>query len=187
MQTAFFEHLNNHKPAQGRETESLAKMHRFIETDGDNLFCRSNQKGHFTASAWVVNGQMDKVLLVHHKKLKAWLQPGGHADGSDDILAMAQQEVWEETGIKDTKLGLEGIFDVDAHNIPEAPKNGVLEPAHVHYDIRYLLIADDSIPLKVSDESHDVKWFDLNEANKANPWLERMIEKTKKLKEDKEG
>ena len=181
MAATFFKHIDMHKPYTGREAESLEKMHRFIETDKDNLFCRSNQKGHFTASAWVVNAQMDKVLLVHHKKLKKWLQPGGHADGSDDILAMAKQEVWEETGLKNTKLGYDGIFDVDTHHIPEAPKNGVMEPPHIHYDIRYLLIADESTSLKVSDESNDLAWFDLDETVKLNPELGRIVLKTKKL------
>ena len=185
METTFFKHMDMHKPYPGQEAESLEKMKRFMETDGkDNLFSRSNQEGHFTASAWVVNAQMDKVLLVHHKKLNKWLQPGGHADGSDDILAMARQEVWEETGLKNVKLGYDGIFDVDAHPIPEAPKNGVMEPAHTHYDIRYLLIADENTPLAVSDESNDLSWFDLDKAVQFNPELERMVLKTQKLSQE---
>ena len=184
MDGTFFKHIDTHQPHPGREAESMAKVYRFIKTDSHNLFCRSNQKGHFTASAWVVNTQMDKALLVHHKKLKKWVQPGGHADGSDDILAMARQEVWEETGLKNTKLGYDGIFDVDAHQIPEAPKNGVIEPAHIHYDIRYLLIADDTTPLAISDESNDLAWFGLDEAAQLNPELERMVLKTKKFRKD---
>lgn len=178
MTSVFFDHLKKHQPEAGREAESLEKMRRFLQTDRDNLFSRTNLKGHFTASAWVVNKEMDKVVLVHHKKLDKWVQPGGHADGSDDILAMAKQEVWEETGLKNTELGYDGIFDVDAHSIPEAQKNGKTEPEHIHYDIRYLLVADGSDTVQVSDESNDVKWVPLEKARELNPEMERMINKT---------
>lgn len=179
----FFEHIKRHKPAKGREEESLEKIKAFIASDKENLFSRTNLKGHITASAWVVNPEMTKTVLVHHKKLGKWVQPGGHADGSEDILGMARQEVWEETGLKNTKPGYDGIFDVDAHTIPEAPKNGVMEPAHTHYDVRYLLLAEGEV--RVSDESHDVKWVTLEKAKELNPEMGRMIDKTIKVREGK--
>lgn len=181
----FFEHIKRHEPTTGREEKSLDAIKAFIDSDRDNLFSRTNLKGHITASAWVVNPEMTKTVLVHHKKLDKWVQPGGHADGSEDILGMARQEVWEETGLKNTELGYDGIFDVDAHTIPEAQKNGVMEPAHTHFDVRYLLVADGSEDVQVSDESHEVKWAGLEEAKKLNPEMGRMIEKTIKVREGK--
>ncbi len=40
--------------------------------------------GHFTASAFLLNHDQTKFLLMHHKKLNKWLQLGGHCE-SDDI------------------------------------------------------------------------------------------------------
>lgn len=181
----FFEHIEQHKPMAGREAKSLEKIKAFIASDRDNLFSRTNLEGHITASAWVVNPEMTKTVLVHHKKLNKWVQPGGHADGSDDILGMARQEVWEETGLKNTELGYDGIFDVDAHAIPEAQKNGKTEPAHTHYDVRYLFVADGDEDVVISDESNDVKWVPLDMAQELNPEMGRMITKTANLREGK--
>ena len=131
---------------------------------GDNLFCRSNLEGHITASAWVVNKTMDKALLIKHKSLGYWLMPGGHADGSDDILAMAMREVEEETGVQNLTVLGDGIFDLDVHGIPAAHKHGKDEPHHTHYDVRYLLVADENEDLILAeDESDDVKWIPFEE------------------------
>ena len=52
-------------------------------------------------------------------------------------------------------------FDLDVHHIP-ARYDGdgqLIEDAHEHHDIRFLLIAQAEQPILVSDESHDVGWF----------------------------
>jgi 8-oxo-dGTP pyrophosphatase MutT (NUDIX family) len=53
-----------------------------------------------TGSAWIVDNTGENILLTHHAKLNRWLQPGGHADGDEDILNVAQREAEEETGLK---------------------------------------------------------------------------------------
>ncbi len=55
--------------------------------------------GHVTGSAWLVNRGGDEVLLTHHLKLGGWFQLGGHADGDTDVLAVAQREGEEESGL----------------------------------------------------------------------------------------
>src|SRR5882672_1965365 len=84
----------------------------------ENSFQRTHLPGHITGSAWVVNPEKTKTLLVHHAKLNKWVQPGGHADGDENILNVALREAEEETGLKDMKPA-EGIFDLDIHLIPE--------------------------------------------------------------------
>jgi 8-oxo-dGTP pyrophosphatase MutT (NUDIX family) len=121
-------------------------------------FERTHLPGHFTGSAWITNPDRSKVLLVHHGKLNQWMQPGGHADGEADLHQVAVREAWEETGA--TPLVSEPvIFDLDIHTIP-ARKDF---PQHEHYDVRFLLVADDQIPVMVSHESHDVRWVLLTE------------------------
>jgi len=123
-------------------------------------FHRETSVGHITGSAWVVNTTYTKALLTHHKKLGKWLQLGGHADGDDNILRVAQRELTEESGLCDVALLSDEIFDLDVHVIPSRKK----EPEHLHYDIRFLFCADDSKPLVVQrSESHHLQWVDLNE------------------------
>lgn len=95
---------------------------------------------------------------MHHAKLNKWVQPGGHADGEENILNVALREAEEETGLKNLMPNA-AIFDVDVHVIP-ARKDF---PEHFHYDIRFLIEADEREKIVVSDESHDVKWVSLDE------------------------
>jgi 8-oxo-dGTP pyrophosphatase MutT (NUDIX family) len=120
-------------------------------------FERTHLPGHITGSAWIVSPDRTQVLLVHHGKLNRWMQPGGHADGEEDVLNVALREAEEETGVQNpTVIG--GIFDMDIHTIP-ARKDF---PEHLHYDLRFLMEADPAKKITVSEESHDVKWVPLD-------------------------
>lgn len=130
-----------------------------------DCFQRHHLPGHITGSAWIINAHRDKVLLVHHAKLNRWLQPGGHADGEENVFNVAYREAKEETGVAEFKALLPGIFDLDIHVIP-ARKDF---PEHLHYDIRVLLEADELAPLLISEESHDVKWIGLKALHTLNP------------------
>ena len=64
---------------------------------------------------------------------------------------------------------------MDIHLI--AARSGV--PAHEHHDLRYLLMASAEQPLRISDESHDLRWFakhDLKETIREESVL-RMLRK----------
>jgi 8-oxo-dGTP pyrophosphatase MutT (NUDIX family) len=150
--------LENHSVTDAAE---LAHARRFIEFMHRQPRCfeRSLAEGHVTGSAWIVDPAHENVLLVHHCKLGRWLQPGGHADGDPDSLAVALREAREETGLTRLRPLGEGIFDVDVHEIPE--HGGVA--AHLHYDVRWLFEADPAEPLTVSAESHAVAWRPLAE------------------------
>ena len=145
----------------------------------DDAFMRHHLPGHITGSAWVINPNRSKVLLHHHKKLNKWLQPGGHADGDSNVLQVALRELEEETGIKNVKRLVDGIFDLDIHPIPSRPDF----PEHLHYDVRFCFEADELEPIVVSDESIEVKWISFNNLNlfSENESLFRMMEKSVKL------
>jgi 8-oxo-dGTP pyrophosphatase MutT (NUDIX family) len=123
---------------------------------------RDHLPGHITGSAWVLNQDRTQVLLVHHAKLNRWLQPGGHADGDEDVLAVALRELEEETGLKGVQSLLPGIFDIDIHPIPTRKDF----PQHDHYDVRFAFMANDQEPLLVSEESHAVQWVLLSELDR---------------------
>lgn len=136
-----------------------------------DCFQRSHLPGHFTGSAWIVSNNREKVLLVHHAKLKRWLQPGGHADGDEHIANVALREMQEETGLIPVEIPTI-IFDIDIHEIPARGDF----PKHDHYDIRYLFLVDESAPLLISHESTDLQWVRLDELERFadSPSLLRM-------------
>lgn len=146
----------------------------------DNCFERSLTFGHITASAWVLDVDNGKVLLLHHKKLNKWLQPGGHADGNENVVAIARQELEEETGLKDIFLLKEGIFDLDIHRIP-ARKN---EAEHEHYDVRFVFSTKSPSSIVKNHESNDLKWValdDVAEYSQEEPSIMRMVDKSEEL------
>jgi len=124
-----------------------------------NCFDRSNLIGHITGSAWVVSADSQRIVLIHHKKLNKWMQPGGHSDGNPHTATVALREATEETGLNNLKLASEDIFDLDIHQIPER----VGEPAHDHFDVRFVVRAGTNETLHINDEVSDLRWFDLKE------------------------
>ncbi|WP_375359401.1 NUDIX hydrolase [Candidatus Tisiphia endosymbiont of Neophilaenus lineatus] len=83
-----------------------------------NPFSRETKEGHFTASGFLLNSDKTKFLLMHHRKLDKWLQPGGHCDGNNNILAVAIKEAQEESGILEIEPISRQIYDIDVHLIP---------------------------------------------------------------------
>ncbi len=153
-----------------------AETIRFVEAHADCLL-RTCAPGHLTGSAWVVNAERWRTLLTHHRKLDKWLQLGGHADGDGDLLAVAEREAREESGLTSVRAVSAEIFDVDRHWIPE--RKG--EPGHYHYDLRFMLVADPREPLAVSSESKDLAWVPLEQVTRLNPEesMARMVRKTR--------
>lgn len=146
-----------------------------------DAFQRHHLPGHITGSSWILDSSRKFVLLVHHGTLNKWLQPGGHADGEENVLNVALREAQEETGVQHFRVLHEDFFDIDIHPIPTRPGF----PGHLHYDIRFLFEADKSEKLVVSDESHDVAWVDVNELDSlthGNPSIMRMAQKADALK-----
>ena len=104
------------------------------------------------------------MALVHHRKLGRWLQPGGHAEAADgeDLLATALREASEETGCPVAPHpAAPRPLDVDVHPIPSRGT----EPAHLHLDVRFLVLTDHPEALREDPEgSSGVRWFELDEA-----------------------
>lgn len=163
-----------HPSVYRSQIEDAAECLRFLNEDAD-CFERSNVYGHFTGSALIVDPVKRKLLLVHHKKLDKWLQPGGHCDGISDPFFTAWQESFQETGLK-TIVPLDpwSIIDIDIRPYPEHA--GV--PEHLHYDVRYLFSADSEAFHAASDESNDIAWVspeDLDQYSTETP-LQRLVD-----------
>jgi 8-oxo-dGTP pyrophosphatase MutT (NUDIX family) len=166
--------LQNHRAFDAIEEQHRLDTILFVQHHRENCWRRTTLAGHITAAAWVLNAERTHALLLHHAKLDRWLQPGGHVDESDVFpYDGALREAREETGIASLTLASELLFDVDVHHIPSRGA----EPLHLHYDVRYLIVAsDDAVTL--SDESIGFRWISLVDiAAKSEPSIARMAQR----------
>ena len=157
--------LEEYKSSDKLENELKQKIVDFVKSNPE-CFNNDFKFGHITGSALVVDRNIKFTLLNYHRKLNKWLQFGGHSDGLHDVVQTAKREALEESGLTSLKPldGFNGVFDVDVHQIPEKREM----PSHLHYDIRIILTADKNEEIKISDESKDLRWVRLDEANKYN-------------------
>lgn len=126
--------------------------------------------GHVTASALVVDPSRERVLLTLHKKLRMWLQLGGHCEPGDGTLARAAlREAIEESGIDDLILAPGGPVRLDRHHTPCA----------WHLDVQYAALAPAGAVEAISDESLDLRWFPYAEVSDvADESVVRLLEAT---------
>lgn len=142
------------EPEHSRAREKMLKL---LDEGGDDAFLRDHYApGHFTASGFVLSPDGSSLLLIHHRKLGLWLQPGGHFEAEDVSAAgAAAREVTEETGVAGMKLE-HTLIDLDVHLIPGRPE----APSHFHFDVRCLFRAP-SWELTSSAEVLSARWFGL--------------------------
>ncbi|HEX2946114.1 MAG TPA: NUDIX hydrolase [Clostridia bacterium] len=167
--------LCNYHPIDDNEIAFKKQIIDFVENNELFLGDR-NSAGHITGSAWVVNYNRNKVLLTHHKVLNKWLQTGGHTEEGENVKAAAIREAMEESGLTSLKFMSDNIFDIDVHRIPAKGE----KPEHYHYDIRFLLEADEREEITVSQESKDVKWVELDKIEQFND-SESIVRMKKKI------
>ena len=162
--------LEAHAPADAKEAEDRTAMLGFLESL-PAPFSAQQHEAHFTASALVLDASRSSTCLVLHRKLGLWLQPGGHVEPADGSMALAAlREVREETGL-DARLETGQPVHLDIHAIPERTDM----PAHLHLDVRFLVVAEGD-ELTLSDESTDVRWWPLDDAARAgDESLARLI------------
>jgi 8-oxo-dGTP pyrophosphatase MutT (NUDIX family) len=155
--------LAAYMPTDIAEQRFKVRMLQLLIDEPRPFWRDSFSPGHFTGSALVMNRRRDNVLLLKHANIGRWMQFGGHADGARDLLGVAVREASEESGFPEEAFVFSGgIFDIDIHPILANLKRR--EPAHEHFDVRYLLELDDVVPLPANPEGLTVRWFPLEEA-----------------------
>ena len=181
------ESIRTYQPFNEQEEMDKSLILNWIETQ-DDAFSRDNTVAHMTASAWVVNKDRSRVLMVYHNIYDSWSWLGGHADGETDLLAVAIREVKEEAGISGVRPVSEKIFSLESLTVDGHVKRGKYVSSHLHLNVTYLLEADSEEQVFVKeDENSGVGWFTPEEALKKStePWfVERvygkLVEKMKK-------
>lgn len=154
--------LSGYQPANATEAAFVERM--LVLSQAPGAAERSHfAPGHFTASAFVLSPDRRDLVLIHHKKLGIWVQPGGHVEPTDDdLIGAARREVLEEVGLDGllpltaTATGASLVFDVDIHLIPARKA----DPAHEHFDVRFAFVAK-TRELVHSDEVADLRWVPL--------------------------
>lgn len=170
------EQIKQYRPWNDQEANDRAVMLQWLAQDHD-LFSRSNPFAHFTASAWVVSPDRSQVLMAHHNLYHSWAWLGGHADGEQDLLAVALREAQEESGISATPVS-EDIFSVEILPVSGHEKKGEYLPSHLHLNVTFLLEANPSASIRPKeDENSRVGWFGVEDALTASsePWLRDRI------------
>ncbi len=169
----------------------LDVVDRIVELVRGHVDCfeRTCRPGHITGAAWILSSDRRRALLTHHRQLDRWLQLGGHADGDPHVDQVALREAREESGIRHFEFVTGGgplvPLDVDVHQIPARrnQEGHVVEDAHEHHDIRFLLVAHADQQVCASSESYDVGWFTPDEVRRLTdePSVLRMLEKALQL------
>ncbi len=165
------------KPCNEQEERDRIIMLHYLETHPDAL-SRQNETAHFTASAWILNKEHTKILMIHHNIYNSWSWTGGHADEESDLEGVAVREALEETGIKQIKVLGDGIFSLEILTVDGHEKRGGYVSSHLHLNVTYLLEADETDELSVKhDENSGVCWFTPEDASEASsePWMRDRI------------
>ena len=181
--------IEEYKPYNEQEEKDKRLILGWIRNN-ENAFSRENTVAHMTASAWVVNRERTRVLMVYHNIYNSWSWLGGHADGETDLLSVAIREVKEEAGISNVHPVSEEIFSMESLTVDGHVKKEKYVSSHLHFNITYLLeaVPEEAGSIK-ADENSGVAWFSPEEAleRSTEPWFvehvySKLLEKMKDVK-----
>jgi 8-oxo-dGTP pyrophosphatase MutT (NUDIX family) len=149
------------------EEEPTVRLLEQIENGDQQLCNRTNMTGHLTAGGLLFDQKRQAVLLIEHKALGRWLQPGGHLDWREWPLAGAIRELQEELGLEQLVLHSWHSanllpLDFDSHFIPANAKKA--EDEHYHHDFQYLFVPQEGVEIKLQfEEVASYRWVGLKE------------------------
>ena len=174
--------VSHYNPTYDEERVYKEAILSFIRNNS-LLAHRTNLTWHITWSAWVINPNYTKALLIHHLKLNKWVQPWWHWEHEDRTLQeISLREAHEEIGVNGFHLVSPEIYDIDVHTIPTKWS----EPEHPHYDIRFLLKLDNTDLSQIDPkELKWAQWVDIDDLLKdptISQSIRRMAQKSVKLR-----
>lgn len=169
--------IENFNPFNEQEEVDKRRVLNALEVF-DDVLTRQNEYCHFTSSAFVLNKERTKVLMIYHNIFKSWACVGGHTDGDSNLLYVAMKEAKEETGVENIKPISNEIYSLEVVPCEGHIKRGKYVGTHVHFNVIYLLEADEKETLKIKpDENSGVKWIPIDEVLDASTeeWIKNRV------------
>lgn len=183
MNEKLYNEIQKYEPFDVQDEIEKDAMLYFIKTNEDVL-TRENKVGHFSVSAWILNKERTKVLMIYHNIYKTWTWIGGHVDGDDNLKHVILKEINEETGLKNVRFLSDDIFSLKVLNVNDHIKKGKYVNCHLHFDVEYLFEADENENLRIKeDENSGVKWIKIDKIKeyvseeKMIPYFEKLNRK----------
>lgn len=150
-------------PYNEQESQDKRIILYYLKKFPNNILLRKNEFAHITSSGFIMNKELDKVLMIHHNIRNAWAWTGGHVDGDTDFLHVAIKEAKEETGINSVTALTKNIVSIDILPVYGHVRRNKYVSTHLHLSVAYVLIASETETLIVKeDENSDVNWFSLD-------------------------
>ena len=169
--------IKKFKPYNEQEKHDKIGILKYLEKE-KNIFTRDNKIAHMTASAWVVNKGRNKVVMIYHNIYNSWSWMGGHADGEEDLFAVATKEVREESGLNNIIPISKDIFSLEILTVDGHIKKGEYISSHLHLNITYLFEANEN----ADDGDFYIKNYILLEGHELNDEIRnKQAEKTFEL------
>lgn len=148
--------LTRWQPADAQQAALRDEYVAHLDAHADGTW-RECRIGHITGSALVMNDSRTRVLLTLHPKVGRWLQMGGHLEPGDSTLREAAlREAREESGIEQIEIS-EWPLRLDRHRVRCAADEST------HLDVQFLAVVPDEAREVISEESDDLRWFDLGD------------------------
>ena len=152
----------DYQPQDEQEREIHPEFVKAVQED--NILTRDNDKHHITVSAWVMDPEMNHVLMAYHLIYDSFSWLGGHADGETDLCHTALREAMEESGIREVSLFSREILSIEKLPVRAHLKKGKEVCAHHHLNVTFLLTAKTDQKLTVApQENSAVEWIAVDE------------------------
>lgn len=118
-------------------------------------FCYDYPRPAVSADCVIIDEKEQQVLLVERKNnpyKNMWALPGGFIEEEETVETGAKREVEEETGLKDVKLELVGVFSDPDRD----PRGRIITLAFL------ARIQKSSAKPTAGDDAGKVQWFSLD-------------------------
>ena len=164
----YLELMSRFVPDNEEEAQTARVLIETCRRFADNILTRENELVHLTASGFIMDPTLERVLMVHHNIYNSWSWSGGHCDGDPDLLGVALREACEETGLTRVIPPSKEPVSLDILPVPGHWKRGKYVCPHLHLSAAFVLIAPQDQPLREKpDENSGVRWFDAREIAQA--------------------